>query len=835
MKSLGTRLALLLSAVLFVLVLGAGLIIERQLTRAIINEEIDQAKSHAQTLLSSLRILMLNGQGMMAREWIDSMYGAPGVVDISVLRRDGTEAFADLLTVAEVNEYLEEPRFEREPVPSHRLSPPSSEAMREALEGNVALDLRYPEEITVIQPIEAKSECLVCYGYDEHPLRGVLMLSLSREQGLQRIENMRHSLWLMAVLVVAIIGFTVLMVLRVSVLTPVNRLKDAISRVGAGEREVALPTHWRDELGLVAAVFKDMQGELVANETRIRAVTDNAFDAIITTNEEGEIETVNHAVEKMFGFKPSELLGKNVSMLMPEPYRDEHQRYIERYRVTGQGQVINNRTELVGQRQDGSCFPLELALSEMRIDEQRYFVAVGRDITENKRQTAALQHQALHDALTELPNRTLLSDRIRQGILLAQREHHTMGLLVMDLDRFKDINDTLGHQYGDGILQQVSSRIRIALRESDTVARLGGDEFAVLLPNTGLDQAKSIADKLLKAIDQPLSIADKLLKAIDQPFDVKGQILHVGVSIGITMYPQHGEDEVTLMQRADVAMYVAKREHRGRAVYDPAADQHSLRNLALLGELRGAIERDELLLHFQPKVNLHTGEVCGVESLVRWQHPKHGLMYPDEFVPIAEQTGLIAPLSLWALKAALGVCRSNRDQGIEMDIAVNLSVRNLQDPYFPDKINELINEHCGIPSRLRLEITETAIMADPARALEVLQRLSLMGIKLAIDDFGTGYSSLAHLKQMPVDELKIDKSFVLDMLEDESDEVIVRSIIDLAHNIGISVVAEGVENEALYHKLKDMGCDVVQGYHMSQPVDYAGLMDWLEASGWRQG
>lgn len=820
MKSLGIRLALLLSAVLFVLVLGAGLIIERQLTRAINNEEIDQAKSHAQTLLSSLRILMLNGQGVLAREWIDSMYGAPGVVDISVLRRDGTEAFSDLDTVAEVNQFLEEPRFEREPVPSQRLSPPSSEAMRQALKGEVALDLRYPEEITVIQPIEAKSECLVCHGYDAHPLRGVLMLSLSREQGLQRIENMRHSLWLMAVLLVAIIGVTVLMVLRASVLIPVNRLKDAISRVGAGERDVALPTHWRDELGQVAAVFKDMQGELVANETRIRAVTENAFDAIITTNEDGEIETVNHAVEKMFGYQPSELLGKNVSMLMPEPYREEHHRYIERYRVTGQGQMINNRAELVGQRQDGSCFPLELALSEMRIDERRYFVAVGRDITENKRQTAALQHQALHDALTELPNRTLLSDRIRQGILLAQREHHTMGLLVMDLDRFKDINDTLGHQYGDGILQQVSSRIRIALRESDTVARLGGDEFAVLLPNTGLDQAKSIADKLLKAIDQP--------------FDVKGQILHIGVSIGITMYPQHGEDEVTLMQRADVAMYVAKREHRGRAVYDPAADQHSLRNLALLGELRGAIERDELLLHFQPKVNLHTGEVCGVESLVRWQHPKHGLMYPDEFVPIAEQTGLIAPLSLWALKAALRVCRSNRDQGMEMDIAVNLSVRNLQDPYFPDKINELINEHCGIPSRLRLEITETAIMADPARALEVLQRLSAMGIKLAIDDFGTGYSSLAHLKQMPVDELKIDKSFVLDMLEDESDEVIVRSIIDLAHNIGISVVAEGVENEALYHKLKEMGCDVVQGYHMSQPVGYEELMSWLNSSDWRK-
>ena len=818
MRSLGTRLVLILSSVLLVLVLVSGILIERQLTRAIQNEEIDQARSHAQTLLASLRILMLNGQGVMAREWLDSMHGAPGVVDIEVLRRDGREAFTDLSSVQQVNEFLGDTVFERESTPAHHVPMPIGGSFAEALKGEVALDLRFRDEITVLQPIEANTECMTCHGYDPNPLRGVLKLSLSREKGVARVEAMRASLWAIAGLLVLIIALTVLVVLRVNVLAPINRLKDAIMQVGAGERHVELPMQWRDELGQVAAVFNQMQEDLVSNETRIRAVTENAFDAIITTDEHGVIDTVNHAVEKMFGYEPNELIGQNVAILMPEPYGDEHDRYISRYLSTGKGRLINNRTELVGQRKDGSNFPLELALSEMHIGERRYFVAIGRDITENKRQTEALQHQALHDSLTELPNRSLLSDRIRQGILLAQREHHELALLVMDLDRFKDINDTLGHQYGDAVLQQVSDRMRAILRESDTIARLGGDEFAILLPNTSLDQARSIADKLLAAIEEPLMIGE--------------QVLHVGGSIGITLYPRHGEDEVALLQRADVAMYVAKREHRGAAVYDPSTDQHSLRNLALLGELRGAIERDQLQLYFQPKVDLGTGKVCGVESLVRWRHPEHGLMHPDEFVPLAEQTGLIAPLSLWALKAGLNTCTHFHDDDIRMDVAVNLSVRNLQDPRFPEKVANLIEQKGANVCRLRLEITETAIMADPGRALDVLNRLSGMGVKLSIDDFGTGYSSLAHLKQMPVDELKIDKSFVSGMLEDESDAVIVRSIIDLAHNIGITVVAEGVENKQIYDKLKDMGCDVVQGYYMCPPVTADDLIEWVRCSPW---
>ena len=817
MKSLGSRIALVLATVLFAVVLAAGLWVERQLERAIYNEEVEQAKIHAQTLLASLRILMLNGQGTQARAWLDSMQGAAGIVSIEVLRSDGSEAFTDLNTVKRVNSYLDAPVFEREPVP--RQQPyVVDHSFEHALLGEVAVDLRSSREITVLHPIPAETECLPCHGYDSSHLRGVLRLSMSRELSLARIDSMRSNLWVIAALLVVVIAVTAWVALRFSVLAPIDYLREAIGRVGAGERHVKLPLHWRDELGEVAAVFNDMQGKLLANEARIRAVTENAFDAIITVDESCMIDTVNRAVEKMFGYSSAELLGTNVLLLIPEPYRKEHRLHIEQYLMTGRGRLINNHVEVIGLHKNGTTFPVELSLSEMFIGDKRYFVGVARDITDTKQQTAALEYQALHDGLTELPNRILLSDRIRQSVLMAQRSHEPFALLIMDLDRFKDINDTLGHHYGDIILQQVAQRVRGILRESDTIARLGGDEFAVLLPRTELVQARRIIEKLLAAIEEPFQIGE--------------QVLHVGASIGVTLYPQHGEDEVTLMQRADVAMYVAKRNHAGYAVYDPTTDQHSLRNLALLGELRGAIERDELVLYYQPKINMQSGKIYGVEALVRWQHPLHGLMYPDEFIPLAEQTGLITPLTMWVLQAGLAQCQQYHNDTLPLDMAVNLSVRNLHDPRFPEKVARLIEASCGDPSRLRLEITETAIMADPARAMETLNSLSAMGVLLSIDDFGTGYSSLSYLKQMPVDELKIDKSFVLGMLKDNSDTVIVRSIIDLAHNIGIPVVAEGVESQQIYDMLKEMGCDSVQGRFVCGPLPVADLMQWIAESPW---
>jgi len=820
MKSLSLRMALVLASVLFVLMIVAGNWVEGELEDAISTEEVSQARIHAQTLLASLQILMINGQGTLARDWVDSMHGTAGIVKVEVLRRDGTEAFADLLTVNKVNGFLDSVVFQRAALPPNNLHRTSQNmnAFQQALLGEVAIDMANPREITVLQPIEAQTECMSCHGYDEYPLRGVLSLTLSRDAALTRIDDMRFNLWIIAFVLVAVLALAVWGALRVSVLRPLNRLRDAITRVGSGERNIKLDISSRDEISQVAEVFNEMQLDLRANEARIRAVADNVFDAIITTNEQGEIDTVNRAAEKMFGYSADELAGRNISQLMPSPYREEYAHNVETYLATGSGSMINNRVEVVGLCSDDSSFPMEIALNEMFLADSRYFVAISRDITERKRQTAALQYQALHDGLTELPNRTLLSDRIRQGILLTQRNKQHMSLLVMDLDRFKDINDTLGHQYGDWVLQEVARRMRHILRESDTIARLGGDEFAVLLPNTDIEQA--------------VAISEKLLHGIDAPFYVQKQLLHIGASIGITMYPQHGEDEITLLQRADVAMYVAKQHHSGYSIYDSDTDQHSLRNLALLGELRMAIDMDQLYLEYQPKVNLHSGQIYGVEALVRWEHPVHGYMSPDSFIPLAEQTGLIGELSEWVIKEAIGHCMEHSPSDGDFHVAVNVSLRNMQDPDFPLKVGGLIREMCDGSSHIRLEITETAIMDNPARALAALNMLNGMGIHLSIDDFGTGYSSLAHLKKMPVDELKIDKSFVQDMVQDENDAVIVHSIIDLAHNIGIKVVAEGVEDKETYDMLKTLGCDAIQGFYISTPLSAIELATWIKTSQW---
>lgn len=424
-----------------------------------------------------------------------------------------------------------------------------------------------------------------------------------------------------------------------------------------------------------------------------------------------------------------------------------------------------------------------------------------------------LVHQALHDGLTNLPNRTLLYDRVEHAIHLARREHKHFSLLMMDLDRFKEVNDTLGHHVGDHLLVEVGRRLFKTLREIDTVARLGGDEFAILLPNTEIEQARTTGKKILAALGEVFSI-DELN-------------LYVNASIGIADYPDHGTDVATLLQRADVAMYVAKRNKSGVAVYDKKDDEYSVGRLSLMSDLRQAIEKDALALHYQPKFDMYTGTVIGAEALLRWDHPSYGAIPPDQIVVLSEQTGLIDSLSYWVLAKAIAQCSQWRSQGLDFSIAVNLSVYNLKDTTLVAYIEKQLNQY-GLPhDALMLEITESAMMANPLQAVETLSQLDAMGVRLAIDDFGTGFSSLAYLKQLPVNELKIDKSFVMDLANDESDEMIVRSTIELAHNMGLNVVAEGVENSATYRMLQEFGCDMAQGYFLSPPLKVSHLEKWL--------
>ena len=438
-------------------------------------------------------------------------------------------------------------------------------------------------------------------------------------------------------------------------------------------------------------------------------------------------------------------------------------------------------------------------------------------IQRNTRQALLNQHQALHDSLTGLPNRALFHDRVHQAIEGSRRSVSACAVMVMDLDRFKEINDTLGHYHGDRLLQMVGQRLSSTLRSADTVARLGGDEFAMLLPT-------------VRDADHALEVADKLLEGLRRSFEIDGLSLEVGASVGIACFPAHGEDHETLLQRADIAMYVAKNGQSGARLYETEQDRHSVQRLALAGELRRAIADGELLLHYQPKLDVATGRVVGAEALCRWQHPSLGLIMPAEFVPMAEHTGLITPLTRRVLDLALTQIAEWARAGHHLSVAVNLSARSFLDSQLlEEELPRMIAERVIDPAFLELEITESMIVGDPDRARGVLEGLHRLGVTLAIDDFGTGYSSLAYLRDLPVDEIKIDRSFVFEMAGDRSGETIVRSIIDLAHNLNLRAVAEGVEDQALLTRLTELGCDVAQGYHISRPLPPRRFEAWLES------
>ena len=425
----------------------------------------------------------------------------------------------------------------------------------------------------------------------------------------------------------------------------------------------------------------------------------------------------------------------------------------------------------------------------------------------------ALEHIAMHDALTSLPNRALLMDRLNQSISNARRRTRTLALLMLDLDRFKEINDTLGHLTGDALLQQVGARLRNVLRDSDTVARLGGDEFAVLLPNVSDTNA--------------LRIAATIHERLEKVYEVYEHSLYVGVSIGVAVFPQHGETSETLLQHADVAMYMAKRSNSGIMLYDVERDKHSVTHLSVLSDLRSAADNGEFILQYQPKLTMRDSNIEGAEALLRWKHPKQGLIMPDSFINVAEQTGLIKRLSNWVLDTAIRDCQHLHEQGYKINMSVNLSVWDIQDPNIGLIITQKL-EKWGLPAQyLTLEITERVMMAEPERARMALSELDNMGVQVVIDDFGTGFSSLVYLKQLPVSMLKVDKSFVIDMMRDESDAAIVHSIIELSHNLGLQTVAEGVENDQAWSWLSAWDCDYAQGYYISHPLSLADFEQYL--------
>ena len=440
------------------------------------------------------------------------------------------------------------------------------------------------------------------------------------------------------------------------------------------------------------------------------------------------------------------------------------------------------------------------------------------ELLKSKQRGDELHRRATTDELTGLVNRERFRARLDERIEAARAGEEAFGVMLLDLDRFKEINDTLGHHFGDEMLRDLGPRLGAVIGPEGLVARLGGDEFAVLPgENTG-DPVELEA------------IAQRLMACVQEPVNVDEMTLEVGVSIGIARFPRDGEDPHSLLRSADVAMYAAKEAHAGCKVYATALDRHSVRRLNVLSEFRRGLDSDEIVVFYQPIMHMNGLRVHGAEALVRWQHPELGLLPPSDFMPLVEQTGLIGPLTRHVLERAVAQCAAWRRAGEELTVSVNLSVRNLLDPDLPSLIADLLKIYRLTPSALELEITESMLMSDPERSLVTLTRLSQLGVGLSVDDYGTGYSSLANLRRLPIDELKIDRSFVSPMLSDESDLIIVRSTINLGHDLGLKVVAEGVEDEATLRRLEKLGCDLAQGYHFSKPLPAEMFNKWIGVS-----
>lgn len=545
---------------------------------------------------------------------------------------------------------------------------------------------------------------------------------------------------------------------------------------------------------------------LQRKEALLGSIVESSTDCILCVDANGRVQMANAAGERLFGFEAGALRGVSSSELLPDLMSEATEAALLR----SCGVILEQRAR----RTDGEDIPVEIAVSRVAQAEAPLYTVIIRDVSERKAHERRLQHQATHDALTGLPNRAALAETLASTLQSAAPEA-SVALLMLDLCRFKDVNDTLGHHVGDRVLCEVARRFEAATAGA-FLARIGGDEFTVVLKNRGERTAV-------------MEAALRLNESLTAPIEVAGIALDLGVSIGIALYPQHGREAAELLQRADVAMYVCKRRGGVFELYDPDADENTVRKLTMVSELRRAIGTEALTLHYQPQVDLRSGRAESVEALLRWTHPELGVISPAEFIAVAESTDLIRPLTMWSIERALQQGLAWRAQGFAPRIAVNLSARQLQDADFPQALRSLLRDYVATPDALELEITESAMMQDPERALRVIRAIHDLGVVMSIDDFGTGFSSLGYLRDMPVHALKLDKSFVQHLQHRERDRSIVNSTVRMAHELGMEVVAEGVETAWIAEYLARAGYDFAQGYLYSKAVSARDCMEWIRA------
>lgn len=542
-------------------------------------------------------------------------------------------------------------------------------------------------------------------------------------------------------------------------------------------------------------------------ERRYRSIFEHATEGIFQTSRDGHYLHANPALARIYGYDtPEQLIGK-LRNIQHDLYVDPARRQQFITLMQTQGKVVGFESQVY--RNDGRIIWIaENARAVHGTDGQiQFYEGTVTDITERKEYESVLRYQATHDVLTGLPNRTLLLDRLEQALHVAGRDGRMVALAFIDLDQFKLINDTLGHLAGDALLTEVAARLRRSVREADTIARLGGDEFVLVCAQ--MHNEEEIARSM-----------QRILATVSQPWAANGASFSIGCSIGISLYPRDGHDAETLLKHADSAMYKAKEAGRNNyQFFTPELNRRAAERLELESSLRGALERGEFLLHYQPRITLQSGEIVGLEALIRWRVPGRGLVSPARFIPVAEETGLILPIGEWVLRTACAQAVAWQRQGWRpVKVSVNISPRQFRQEGLADLVSRVLTDTGLAPRWLELELTESLVMHEPERFASMLHDLKALGVEIAVDDFGTGYSSLNHLKRFPVDWLKIDQSFVRDLTKDSDDASIVQAIISLGHDLGLGVVAEGVESRQQLDFLRDHGCDQVQGYYTGMPV-----------------
>ena len=641
---------------------------------------------------------------------------------------------------------------------------------------------------------------------------------------LERLENLIHTTYRNIIIVTAFfatfLGLLLYSTVSVFVIRPLSRLSKAADQLALGDFSAVLPAATGDELGHLVRAFSSMREnrknvenelnslnsslesmvtdrvrELHDSEAYTHAVLDNVNEGIIVINDAGLIISFNPAASKIFGYTGQEITKQNFNILISTENLELSGKYRSFSEEKDKVALFGVTRELQGIRKDCTPFPLEIKTSQIRIQDKLLFITTARDITESKDAEKRISHMASHDSLTQLPNRTLLQDRIQQTLVHNSRRNQQAAVIFIDLDKFKIINDTLGHDVGDELLQEAAARLVSEVRNEDTVARQGGDEFIILLSTINHPQEAGI-------------IAQKLLDSLAQPFLIQGKELHISASIGVAIFPDDGNDMDSLLKNSDVAMYHAKESGRNNCQFFSAQmNDQAAENQALGSALRHAIERNELYLVYQPVVDMASGNIAGMEVLLRWQHATLGMVSPGKFIPLAEENGLILPIGEWVLRSACEQLVTWQRQGYEVPrLAINLSAKQFHQKSLSDKITLILKETGAEARFIGLEITESMLVQNVGEVAEMLLKLSDMGLEISIDDFGTGYSSLSYLKRFPINKLKIDKSFVDDIAAHPDDEAIIIAIIAMAHGLSMTVVTEGVETKAQLDFLRQHGC-----------------------------